>query len=174
MCMKCLFCGCDFPPQTRRTGAPKIYCCELHGNYYRAKKYREQKRKLPFRRRSTPRNLVQPSDDSVEWRDVPDCEGRYKASSDGRVFSCVRDRELTQRVGTCGYKMVSFRRRPEEKFVCVTVHGVVAAAFHGKPPSPKHQVHHKNGDRLDNRIENLEYIVQAEHLRLHNKGKKRK
>ncbi len=172
--MKCLFCGCDFPPQTRYTGQPKLYCCELHGNYYRAKKYREQKRKLTFGRRSTPHNWAQPSDDSVEWRDIPDCEGRYKVSSDGRVFSCVRDRELTQRVGTCGYKMVSFRRRPEEKLVCVTVHGVVAAAFHGKPPSSKHQVHHKNEDRLDNRIENLEYIVQADHLRLHGKSKRRK
>ncbi len=174
--MKCLFCGGDIPPQTRRSGPPKMYCSELHGDYYRSKKYRDKKRKVPYRSRAVPHinNPIQHLDGSVEWKDVPGCEGRYKASSDGRIFSCLRHCELSQNVGTCGYKMVSIRRGPEEKLACVTVHGLVAVAFHGKPPTPKHQVHHKNGERLDNRSENLEYIVQAEHLKLHKKGNKRK
>ena len=37
-----------------------------------------------------------------------------------------------------------------------------------------YDIHHINGDRRDNRIENLECILKAEHTRQHNIGKKRR
>lgn len=46
------------------------------------------------------------------------------------------------------------------------VHCIVWEAHHGKIPKG-YQVHHKNGDKLDNRLENLELLDTLTHKRLH-------
>lgn len=44
------------------------------------------------------------------------------------------------------------------------VHRLVAAAFLGESEEG-HVVNHKNGDRFDNRVENLEYVTQGENVK---------
>lgn len=52
-----------------------------------------------------------------------------------------------------------YRERVKKEFA---IHRLVLAAFVGPLPSTKHQVNHKNGNRSDNRIENLEYATPSE------------
>lgn len=47
-------------------------------------------------------------------------------------------------------------------------HRIVMEQVIGRPLARNEEVHHRNGDKSDNRPENLEILSSAEHRRLHN------
>ena len=49
----------------------------------------------------------------------------------------------------------------------VRAHRWIMEQHLGRGLRPDEQVHHKNGDSLDNRLENLEVLSAKEHMRLH-------
>ncbi len=51
-------------------------------------------------------------------------------------------------------------------------HRIAMEKLIGRTLSRKEHVHHRNGNKLDNSIENLEVISSSEHARLHMKGRK--
>ena len=92
----------------------------------------------------------------AEWRDVPGWEGIYQVSDEGEV------RRLTINKPTLmdnGYLYASFYDKPRKQQK--GLHRVVAEAF---IPNPEHktEVNHKNGDKTDNRVENLEWVSAKE------------
>jgi len=56
--------------------------------------------------------------------------------------------------------------------VQVYEHRVVWEDANGPIP-PGHHVHHRNGNKLDNRLENLELLTHGDHIRLHLQGRTR-
>ena len=115
-----------------------------------------------------------------EWRDVPGYEGLYQVSNLGRVRSEKRSTTrgviLKGKINTHGYVEVTLSKKNVRK--TARVHRMVAIAFIPNPEG-KPQVNHRNGDRSDNRAENLEWCTASEnmvHARdvLHHLGGKRK
>lgn len=101
-----------------------------------------------------------------QWRPIPGWEGRYEASSLGRIKSLKRpfvpeDRLLRPHLTQDGRWRVilSGGRGLHPGFL---VHRLVALAFHGLPPTPKHEVCHGDDDRTNNTAANLRWGTKSE------------
>ncbi|OPX85419.1 MAG: NUMOD4 motif protein [Pelotomaculum sp. PtaB.Bin104] len=118
------------------------------------------------------------SEESEIWKDIPGYEGRYQASSLGRVKSLERKvRSVNHYTGREFLRTVPERiLRPgqysKSGHLSVVlehggngqpVHQLVIKTFKGNPPVEM-EVLHINGDPTDNRIENLRYGTRTENI----------
>lgn len=129
--------------------------------------------------------------DSAEiWKPIPGFEGAYEASSLGRIRSLSREIECERsgkvlRLPVAGKVLSSSvckRTGYQKTWVSlidggrgktVSVHKLVCLAFHGPRPSGKQCVAHGNGNRTDNRPENLRWATNLENAKdraLHGKS----
>lgn len=120
------------------------------------------------------------------WKQIPGYEGKYEVSDLGNVRSTYREQEFDGRWGKvkmrfqaktlkisrtpAGYCYLSLSKDSvQQKHL---LHRLVMLAFVG--PSEL-QVNHKDGQKENNALENLEYATSSENLKhcIHVLGKKR-
>lgn len=104
-----------------------------------------------------------PMDIEQKWLPIPDCPP-YEASDQGNIRNSAtgKIRKLSQKA-----EYIQVRLLVNKKEVYRSVHKVVAELFVPRPADPsKKLVNHKNGNKKDNRAENLEWTNQSEN-RLH-------
>lgn len=109
--------------------------------------------------------------DGEVWRDVPDFEGFYQVSNLGRVKSLSRvtgkgtlkERIIGRSSDKWGYRMVGLSPG-DGRIVYWRVHVLVAHVFLGKRPEGL-EVNHRNGDKFDNSVANLEYCTPMQNMR---------
>ena len=100
------------------------------------------------------------------WKDIAGYEGLYKVSSYGRIKSFRKDKVngdiMKQIESHKGYYEVSFRVKGQRKKF--KVHRLVAIAFipnkYNKP-----LINHKDGNKKNNNIDNLEWVTHSENVK---------
>lgn len=90
-----------------------------------------------------------------EWKDIETFEGKYQVSNYGRVRNIQTNHILTQGLRPNGYYQVTLWRKKYDG-VTRTVHKLVAETFITNPLNLP-QVNHKDHNRLNNCVENLEW-----------------
>lgn len=95
------------------------------------------------------------------WRSVPGYEGFYEVSDHGRLKSLRRGVLMSQSISSNGYYHNQFW--VNGKAQTVYAHHLVAAAFIGPRPAGL-DVCHANGNKLDNRLENLRYDTRQANI----------
>ena len=120
------------------------------------------------------------------WKDIKEYEGYYQVNEEGKVKSVERwisngspngmikkEQILKTQQNKNGYLQVTLCKQGKKK--CVYVHRLVAEAFLDNPNNLE-TVNHKNGNKLDNNVSNLEFSSYQENNQhaydtgLHNKN----
>lgn len=98
------------------------------------------------------------------WKDIPGYEGKYQVSNFGNVKSLnyhrtKNEKFLTGKIDKDGYRVILLSRNQKKK--SVSVHRLVAEAFipnlNNKP-----EVNHKDRDKQNNVVSNLEWVTSFE------------
>jgi hypothetical protein len=99
---------------------------------------------------------------------IPGTGGAYSVCDDGTVLSYAREAQGLQLKGyatPAGYRAVGLYAEEGGKPQSQLIHRLVCHAFHGPPPSDQHtDVRHLNGDKADNRAENLAWGTRSENM----------
>ena len=96
------------------------------------------------------------------WKDIDGYGGKYQVSSLGAVRNKLTCRVLKSVCHRTGYIHVSLCSMKE--LHTKTIHRLVAIAFIPNPEN-KPQVNHKDGNKKNNSVDNLEWATQFENMR---------
>ena len=106
------------------------------------------------------------------WKDIPGYEGYYQASNKGNIkslkFQCnltgkkyPREKILKQKTDKWKNKRVELWKNGEHK--TWLVHRLIGITFLGIPKE-KLTINHKDGNRLNNSIDNLEWLSLTDNI----------
>ena len=111
-------------------------------------------------------NIVDKVEIKEQWREIIGTKGFYQISNLGKVKSFINSRQRKKTIGqilkpffnTKGYPCVSLFKKHYR------IHRLVAEHFIDKIEG-KNQVNHIDGDKKNNRIENLEWVTNQENVK---------
>ena len=111
-----------------------------------------------------------------QWKPIPEWEELYEISNHGRVRNAETRRIRALSRTTKKYQAITltFLRERSKGYL---IHRLVALVFIGPRPSTRHNVAHRDGDRSNNRVENLRWSTfheneqdKIEHATFHKHG----
>ena len=96
-----------------------------------------------------------------KWKDIPGYEGLYQASNLGKIRN-EKTRNILSGGIKRGYKEVILIKDNKRKYKLV--HRLIALTYIPNN-SNKPQVNHKDGNKLNNNVDNLEWCTRSENMK---------
>jgi predicted XRE-type DNA-binding protein len=99
-----------------------------------------------------------------DWRDIPEYEGLYQVSNHGKIRNIKKGyfgRFLKGSIDKDGYITVGLRKEGKGKYN--KVHRLVLTVF-DRPPKPGEECNHKDGNKSNNFIENIEWCTHLQNM----------
>ena len=100
-----------------------------------------------------------------EWKWVKNFEGQYQISNFGRIKSFKKEKDgyiLSNQNASGDYLRIVLWDCLTKRRKSISIHKLVAEHFIGECPKGYH-VHHKDGNKQNNNVTNLEYIHPVDH-----------
>lgn len=94
-------------------------------------------------------------------KDIPGWEGLYACDTKGQIYSYRTNKFLSPSKTKRGYLHVTFTK--DGKRYDYRVHRLIAMTFIDNPEN-KQQVNHKDGNKLNNYLSNLEWVTAEENI----------
>ena len=98
------------------------------------------------------------------WKTIPGFEGKYSISTYGRIKNNKNNRIKNHYVNENGYCVVGFYDKGKGFTKHFKVHRLVAEAFIENPKNKK-TVNHKDGNKENNHVLNLEWSTHSENVK---------
>lgn len=107
-----------------------------------------------------------------EWKEILDTNKHYYISNKGRVkslqgYNAIILKPYSNREGYNRVDIVQNGKRNSK-----LVHKLTAAAWLPMPPQIDYQIHHKDFNKNNNAVDNLEYLSASEHAKKHAEHRK--
>ena len=101
------------------------------------------------------------------WKDIPQFVGVYQISNYGRLksFKEINEGRVLSTVSYKGSYLSVVLQNPNGHHRFTRIHKLVAEAFIG-PPKEAHHVHHKDGNKQNNHVFNIEYLHRMDHSKI--------
>lgn len=97
------------------------------------------------------------------WKAIPNYEDRYEISNFGRARSLKTNKFLSPNIMSHGYTCIHLYRGGKSTRKVKTLHQLVAQLFIANIESCR-EVNHKDFDRANNHIDNLEWVTRKQNV----------